>query len=121
VITASLAHKHDAELMVVNGPSFRVRRIIDFDAADGWIVILLKSKVLLVVNRLNMTQRMHIQVGSTMALGFDRGTKIICGVTEPGVLMAHLMTNENLISIEVPMNLFAGGGEEFEEDEEELI
>jgi hypothetical protein len=121
VITASLAHKHDAELMVVNGPSFRVRRILDFDAADGWIVILLKSKVLLIVNRLNMTQRMQIQVGSTMALGFDQGTKIICGVTEPGILMVLLIANEKLISIEVLMNLFAGGGEEFEEDEEELI
>jgi hypothetical protein len=62
VITASLAHKCEVELRVVSSPSFRVQGIIDFDAADKWIVDLSRSKVMLVVNRLNMTQRMHIQV-----------------------------------------------------------
>jgi hypothetical protein len=61
VITASFDHKYETKLVIANGPSFRVPRIITFGAADEWIANMLKSKVPLIVNCMNMPSWMHIQ------------------------------------------------------------
>jgi hypothetical protein len=62
VVTASLAHKSEVDVAVVNGPAFRVAKLMTLDAADERIVMLLKTKVMLVVDRTDVSHRMHIQL-----------------------------------------------------------
>jgi hypothetical protein len=121
VTVARASHKSEAEFQVVNGPSFRVGKLVAFDAADEYIVVLLKCWVLVVVNRVNLAQRMHVQIGANNVAGFDKHTKIVCGTMKDSeVFSVNFFCNENQMSIHIPEPLFRDTDECVEEDEEEL-
>jgi hypothetical protein len=91
--------------------------MIAFDAFDERIVLLLNSKVLLVVNRTNVAQRMQVRIGYLNGIVLDKNTKVVCGIAGAGALLVHFFAGENLMSVEVPQSLWTDSEIEVEEEE----
>jgi hypothetical protein len=110
IITVGPESENQGSVIGVNGRSFRVQNLMAFDAHDGYLAILLKSWVLLVIDGNNFSHRMHVQVGASKTPAFDKRTTMLCGVTsDHTALLVYFFCADMAMAVDVPLGLFPSG------------